>query len=388
MSAFNPHQVRALSRKLDRTRVQTRKGKDDHKISYLEGWFVISEANAIFGFSGWDRETVHFEKVFDHSTSNETVCGYLTRVRICVKAGRGSVIREGTGFGSAYSRNRAEAHERALKTAETDATKRALATFGNRFGLALYDKEQAGVTSDEPITHEWKIFDPKGELIVSALSAEGYCSALRQIIEQTPIFELGAWRDQNRAPMEQLRKEMPHLKTKRGTHYSDILNQLIERRIEEEIEVAPAPGDVDEPKGPLAPSKITGGERIDKSVLFLGTERRVRDKAHLKNLNAEPCLICARQPSHAHHLTFAQRRGLSQKVSDEFVVPLCALHHGELHRSGSEREWWEKAGVDPLPIAQALWAQSRRMIAVHSAKPSGATEEKFTAEADSGALSV
>jgi hypothetical protein len=34
----------------------------------------------------------------------------------------------------------------ALKAAETDATKRALATFGNPFGLALYDKDQAGVT--------------------------------------------------------------------------------------------------------------------------------------------------------------------------------------------------------------------------------------------------
>ena len=34
----------------------------------------------------------------------------------------------------------------ALKAAETDATKRALATFGNPFGLALYDKDQARVT--------------------------------------------------------------------------------------------------------------------------------------------------------------------------------------------------------------------------------------------------
>ena len=38
-----------------------------------------------------------------------------------------------------------QAHELAIKGAETDATKRALATFGNPFGLALYDREQAGV---------------------------------------------------------------------------------------------------------------------------------------------------------------------------------------------------------------------------------------------------
>ena len=39
------------------------------------------------------------------------------------------------------------AHESALKEAETDATKRALMTFGNPFGLALYDKQQRQVSS-------------------------------------------------------------------------------------------------------------------------------------------------------------------------------------------------------------------------------------------------
>lgn len=40
-----------------------------------------------------------------------------------------------------------QAHESALKEAETDAMKRALMTFGNPFGLALYDKQQREVTS-------------------------------------------------------------------------------------------------------------------------------------------------------------------------------------------------------------------------------------------------
>ncbi len=37
-----------------------------------------------------------------------------------------------------------ETHERAVKTAETDATKRALATFGKPFGLALYLSSRTG----------------------------------------------------------------------------------------------------------------------------------------------------------------------------------------------------------------------------------------------------
>src|SRR6185503_6422544 len=93
---------------------------------------------------------------------------------------------------------------------------------------------------------------------------------------------------------------------------------------------------------PSRPSRIGAGPRIDKSALALATERRLRDKSHLKFVAMQPCLICGREPSQSHHLTFCQRRGLSLKVSDEFTVPLCGLHHDELHRSGSERKWWEK----------------------------------------------
>ena len=39
--------------------------------------------------------------------------------------------------------NEADAHESAIKEAETDAMKRALRSFGNTFGLALYDKNVA-----------------------------------------------------------------------------------------------------------------------------------------------------------------------------------------------------------------------------------------------------
>ena len=113
------------------------------------------------------------------------------------------------------------------------------------------------------------------------------------------------------------------------------------------------------PPPPLRPSKIANGPRIDKSLLHIGTERRLRDKAHLKFVATQPCLVCGRQPSHAHHLTFAQKRGLSLKVSDEFTVPLCALHHDELHRNGPERAWWEAKSIAPEPIAAELWGKSR-----------------------------
>jgi len=56
---------------------------------------------------------------------------------------------------------------------------------------------------------------------------------------------------------------------------------------------------------------------------------------------------------------YAQSRGLSLKVSDEFTVPLCATHHHQIHTTGKEREWWQERNLDPLIVACDLWQESR-----------------------------
>jgi hypothetical protein len=58
-------------------------------------------------------------------------------------------------------------------------------------------------------------------------------------------------------------------------------------------------------------------------------------------------------------LRFAQPRALGRKVSDEFTVPVCRVHHRELHRHGDEAAWWQKIKIDPLPIARWLWQHAR-----------------------------
>ena len=72
----------------------------------------------------------------------------------------------------------------------------------------------------------------------------------------------------------------------------------------------------------------------------------------------QSCLICGRTPSDPHHLRFVQRQALGRKVSDEYTVPLCRGHHRELHRRGDEAAWWQKAGIDPMASARALWLQT------------------------------
>jgi hypothetical protein len=86
---------------------------------------------------------------------------------------------------------------------------------------------------------------------------------------------------------------------------------------------------------------------------------RLRDKDHRRFVLRQPCLVCGRLPSDSHHLTFTQPRALGRRVSDEFTVPLCRIHHRELHRSGDEAAWWRRLNIDPLPVALKLWQQSR-----------------------------
>ena len=99
----------------------------------------------------------------------------------------------------------------------------------------------------------------------------------------------------------------------------------------------------------------------DQSSLMIARTPRRRNKAHLKFVASQPCLLCGRRPSDAHHLRFAQSQAMSHKVSDEFTVPLCRTHHRQIHRFGREAEWWQanKPDIDPVRIAKDLWDQTR-----------------------------
>jgi hypothetical protein len=107
-----------------------------------------------------------------------------------------------------------------------------------------------------------------------------------------------------------------------------------------------------------APTRSKKQSRSD-AIRALGKTVRLRDKDHRKFVLRQACLVCGRVPSDPHHLTFTQPRALGRRVSDEFIVPVCRVHHRELHRSGNEAAWWRKLNIDPIPIALRLWAQTR-----------------------------
>ena len=146
---FSEKQVQALRRSLNARHVRTREA-NGRELSYIEGWYVISEANRIFGFDAWSRETVETRCVLARENRGSFVAVYVAKVRITVHADGATIVREGHGSGEGRGTSPGEVHDIALKAAETDATKRALATFGKPFGLELYRKDKKGILEHSP----------------------------------------------------------------------------------------------------------------------------------------------------------------------------------------------------------------------------------------------
>ena len=146
---FSAKQVQALRRQPNRRHIRTREA-NGRELTYLEGWYAISEANRIFGFDGWSRETIESRCVLARENRGTFLAVYIARVRITVQADGATIVREGHGTGEGRGTSPGEVHDIALKAAETDATKRALATFGKPFGLELYRGGKTSVPAEAP----------------------------------------------------------------------------------------------------------------------------------------------------------------------------------------------------------------------------------------------
>ena len=126
-TGFTAEQVAALAAPLDRAKVKQRE-QGRSRVSYLEGWQVIAEANRIFGFDGWQRQTIavrcvaQAERLIGREQKPGWGVTYTARVRVTVTAGSlAPLVREGSGAGHGIDMDLGQAHESALKEAETDA---------------------------------------------------------------------------------------------------------------------------------------------------------------------------------------------------------------------------------------------------------------------------
>lgn len=179
---FTDEQQRLLGAPLDPKHVKKPSGSFGPKGDYLEGWHVINELNRVFGFDGWsyriDLNRDALEQGKDSKNQPQWQAAYTCVCTLIV----GDVVRQDVGFGSGFAKGVGDAIEGATKEAATDALKRCARTFGNIFGLALYDKSRANVCAPTQDLPTGPINDETRDWLASKIDSTGkpvgeFCAA-------------------------------------------------------------------------------------------------------------------------------------------------------------------------------------------------------------------
>lgn len=151
-------QVKELQKPIDPSRVK----KDAHKgFSYLEAWDVRRTMNRIFGFGSWSAEITSMELVSEREvTQRNGKPGWNVVYRAQCRISFGDLFEGGctyTEWAAGDSTNPVlyEAHDQAIKTAESQAFKRCAMNLGDQFGLSLYNDGSTEATVNETVGQEY-----------------------------------------------------------------------------------------------------------------------------------------------------------------------------------------------------------------------------------------
>ena len=148
--ALAPRVTEALAQPLDPQLVSQRKGRGGRMFDYVEGHTAIDQANKIFGFGSWGYELVGdvtlrtIEQTDSRTGEVSRSVAYSALVKVSVP---GAPARTDVGFQPVTDES-AEGHETAYKGCVTDALKRGLRSFGDRFGNGLYGDPPTQTRSD------------------------------------------------------------------------------------------------------------------------------------------------------------------------------------------------------------------------------------------------
>ena len=182
-----------LGKKLDPANVKKPSGSFGPKGDYIEGWHAIAEANRIFGYGGWSYTIALSQDALEEGKNGKGEPQWQAAYTCVCTVTVDGVVRQDVGFGSGFAKTKFDAIEGATKEAATDALKRCLRTFGNPFGLALYDKTKANVGFDEPA------FDP----------AAARDRLLKAIANARTLPEVSAVNEQEGEVLRRLKAEAP-----------------------------------------------------------------------------------------------------------------------------------------------------------------------------------
>jgi recombination DNA repair RAD52 pathway protein len=144
MMSLSEKQVAALLSPLDRERVKHR-DQGGLSLSYLEHWDIRATLIAMFGFGGWSYDSVETALVYEQEGVTKGgrpiwQAAYRVTLRLTIPALGATYTETAVGQAMADLNNRHEAHDNAVKSASSDALKRAAINLGTQFGLSLYNK--------------------------------------------------------------------------------------------------------------------------------------------------------------------------------------------------------------------------------------------------------
>lgn len=136
-------QITALMGDLREARVSSRKGTGSTSLSYLEQWDVRATLTKVFGFGGYSADVIDskVERIFSKAEYGGNaawvvMCSATLRLYIHQLGATYTEVAVSSQAGSQIG----EVADFAMKTAESDALKRAAANLGTQFGLSLYNK--------------------------------------------------------------------------------------------------------------------------------------------------------------------------------------------------------------------------------------------------------
>lgn len=143
MTGLTKNQVQFLLAPIDTWRIGQANGRPN-----MMAYDIRAHLNRTFGFGNWDGEATHMELIAENFHQNKkgndavTVI-YRCRYTLRVRDPHGNPLATYTewAMGSAKSQpvyNLDEAHDLALKSAESQALKRCAINLGDQFGLSLY----------------------------------------------------------------------------------------------------------------------------------------------------------------------------------------------------------------------------------------------------------
>ncbi|MEQ4664380.1 DUF968 domain-containing protein, partial [Providencia rettgeri] len=106
-------------------------------------------------------------------------------------------------------------------------------------------------------------------------------------------------------------------------------------------------------------------ERVSKPVLNLTIDpeppasfmlkpkpQRWTNDKYLQWVKSQPCCVCNSIAHEAHHLIGHGQGGMGTKAHDLFTIPLCRIHHSELHKD--PREWEREHGSQLIFLIRFL----------------------------------